>query len=83
MIEKLENSKTINHYKNVASRMASINRSDIPYNVLNDAINYSIQKRFKDNQVHIENNYKKKIVDMTLLDTCDYIENKDMKILQI
>ena len=76
MIEKLENSKTINHYKNVASRMASINKSDIPYNVLNDAINYSIQKRFKDNQVHIENNYKKKIVDMTLLDTCDYIENK-------
>ena len=76
MIEKLENSKTINHYKNVAMRMASINRSDIPYNVLNDAINYSIQKRFKDNQVSIENNYKKKVVNMSLLDTCDYIETK-------
>lgn len=76
MDKRLEQSSTINHYKNVAMRMTSINRSDLPYNVLNDAINYSIQKRFKDNQVQIENNYKKKIVNMSLLDTCDYIDNK-------
>lgn len=73
---KIQNSPTINHYKDVAFRMTSINRSDIPYNILNDAINYSIQKRFKDSQVEVENNYKKKIVNMSLLDTCDYIENK-------
>lgn len=76
MDARLEQSSTINHYKNVSMRMASISRSDLPYNVLNNAINYSIQKRFKDNQVQIENNYKKKIVNMSLLDTCDYIENK-------
>lgn len=76
MNKRLELSPTIQHYKGVAFRMASINRSDIPYNVLNNAIDYSIQKRFKDNQVQIENNYKKKVVDMSLLDTCDYIDNK-------
>ncbi len=73
---KLKNSPTINHYKDVALRMSSISRGDLPFNILNDAIDYSIQKRFKDNQVQIENNYKKKVVDLTLLDTCDYIENK-------
>lgn len=76
MIDKLANSPTINHYKDVALRMASINKGEIPYNILNDAINYSIEKRFKDSQVQIENNYKKKVVDLSLLDTCDYIENK-------
>ena len=76
MIDKLANSPTINHYKDVVLRMASINKGEIPYNILNDAINYSIDKRFKDSQVQIENNYKKKVVDLSLLDTCDYIENK-------
>ena len=76
MIDKLANSHTINHYKDVVLRMASINKGEIPYNILNDAINYSIEKRFKDSQVQIENNYKKKVVDLSLLDTCDYIENK-------
>lgn len=76
MIDKLANSPTINHYKDVALRMASINKGEIPYNILNDAINYSIEKRFKNSQVQIENNYKKKVVDLSLLDTCDYIENK-------
>lgn len=74
--DRLKNSPTIQYYKDIALRMASINRNDIPYNVLSNAIDYSIQKRFKDNQVEIDNNYKKKIVPMTLLDTCDYIENK-------
>ena len=76
MIDKLINSPTINHYKDVVLRMASINKGEIPYNILNDAINYSIDKRFKDSQVQIENNYKKKVVDLSLLDTCDYIENE-------
>ena len=73
---RLKESPTIQAYKDVALRMASINRCDVPYRVLNDAVNYSIQKRFKDNQVEIDNNYKKKIVHMGLLDTCDYIETK-------
>lgn len=74
--DRLKQSPTIQAYKDVAFRMASINRCDIPYNVLNDAIDYSMQKRFKDNQVEIDNNYKKKVVPMSLLDTCDYIETK-------
>ena len=56
MIDKLVNSPTINHYKDVVLRMASINKGEIPYNILNDAIDYSIDKRFKDSQVQIENN---------------------------
>ena len=76
MNKRLQESPTIQNYKNVAFRMSSINRSDIPYNVLSDAIDYSINKRFVDSTVQIENNYKKKIVDMTLLDTCDYIDRK-------
>lgn len=73
---RLKTSPTIQFYKDTVLRMACINRNDVPFNILNDAIDYSIQKRFKDNQVEIDNNYKKKIVPMTLLDTCDYIENK-------
>ena len=74
--DKLKASPTIQYYKDIALRMASINRNDIPFRVLSNAIDYSIQKRFKDNQVEIDNNYKKKIVNMSLLDTCDYIETK-------
>lgn len=74
--DKLKTSPTIQYYKDIALRMASINRNDIPYRVLSDAIDYSIQKRFKDNEVLIDNNYKKKMVKMSLLETCDYIENK-------
>lgn len=77
MKDKLQQSPTIQHYRDVALRMASINRCDIPFRVLNDAIDYSIAKRFNDSQVYIENNYKKKKVDMTLLDTCDYIDTKN------
>lgn len=74
--DRLKASPTIQFYKDIALRMACINRNDVPFNVLSNAIDYSIQKRFKDSQVEIDNNYKKKIVPMTLLDTCDYIENK-------
>ena len=76
MKNKLQQSPTIQRYRDVALRMTSINRCDIPFRILNDAINYSIAKRFQDSQVYIENNYKKKKVDMTLLDTCDYIDIK-------
>lgn len=74
--DKLKASPTIQYYKDIVFRMACINRNDIPYRVLSNAIDYSIQKRFKDSQATIDNNYKKKEVNLSLLDTCDYIEIK-------
>ncbi len=42
-----------------------------------DALNYSIQKRYKDEEVVIHNNYKKKdVYDMTILKLCDYIQKR-------
>lgn len=42
-----------------------------------DALNYSVQKRYKEEEVSIHNNYKKKdIYGMTILKLCDYIQKR-------
>lgn len=75
--DRLNKSSTINKYRDMMIRMLSISRCDLPLGMIEQAIDYSIRKRFKDAEINIENNYKKMILNTTLLDTCDYIdENK-------
>lgn len=63
----------IKEYKNVAQRMLHLSFPRLLNSELNDAIDYSINKRLKDHKAKIYNNYSDKTVDLSVLDVCDYI----------
>ena len=70
--DELNKSTTIQEYKKLMKECISLY---IPINVdsLDDAIDYSINKRFRDTKVKVNNTYKHKEVDYTLRALTDYI----------
>lgn len=63
-------------YKDTMSRIINsmypeMNREDI-----DRAVNYSIQKRFKNFNLQVHNNYTSTITDLTALEMLDYIERR-------
>lgn len=74
--EQMLETKVILQYKNVAMRMIQKSFPNLnPYEI-SEAIDYSIIKRAKDHDVCIDNNYKHKKVDMSLVQISDYILDK-------
>lgn len=70
-------SYTLDQYKKDISKATNMYYGYIPdQNLLNQAIDYSISKRYKESNVVIENDYKKTSVNMTLLALSDYILDK-------
>lgn len=68
--------KIILEYKNVAQRMIQKSFPNLnPYEIA-QAIDYSIIKRAKDHDAVIDNNYKHKKVNMSLVEISDYILDK-------
>lgn len=59
-------------FRIVKSLYPEVNTQDII-----NGLNYSIQKRFKNFDLQIHNNYTNKTVTMTMLDICDYISKKE------
>lgn len=49
----------------------------VPYSEIVNAVDYSINKRSKDTNIKIDNNYKNKEIDMTLLEITEYIFSKE------
>lgn len=70
-------SQTIDNYKRVAYDMLHLNFPLLSELELSSAIDYSISKHFKDTNVKVDNNYKKTSIDMTLLETADYIISRE------
>ena len=56
----------------INSKYPLMNKNDIER-----AVEYSIQKRFKDFNLKIQNKYNEKTVDMTALEMLDYIKNRE------
>lgn len=73
MNKELLVSPTIQKYKEQVMRVLEFSLPNLTKNEISRAVNYSIEKRFVNRQVTINNNYKKKNVNMSLLNTCDYI----------
>lgn len=67
---------TLMKYKDTISRIISsryplMNKDDIE-----KGVEYSIKKRFKDFNLYVNNKYKNKDVQMTMLEILDYIERR-------
>lgn len=70
-------SQTILNYKKIMMDMLHFNFPLLDEVELASAIDYSISNHFKDVNVKVDNNYKKKTIDMTLLQVADYIISKE------
>lgn len=70
-------SQTILNYKKIMMDMLHFNFPLLDEVELASAIDYSISNHFKDVSVKVDNNYKKKTIDMTLLQVADYIISKE------
>lgn len=73
---ELKELEIMNIYANQSKRMLGYYFPSIPSFELDNAIDYSINKRYKEEPCYIDNDYKHKKVDMNLLALTEYILNK-------
>ena len=69
-------SQTLQEYSDTMFDCIKLYYPEIPREVFNEAIKYSIKKRYKQNIVSIDNNYTRERVNKTILELCDYIADK-------
>lgn len=63
-------------YKTATAKAVKMIFKDLPEDVIDKAIDYSINKRYTEHPVTIDNNYTKKMQKTTLLKLCDFINDK-------
>lgn len=67
---------TYQQYKDSCIRALRLLYPELSYEELLPAVEYSIEKHEKNPMISIDNNYKKRRINMTLKDTSDYIKTK-------
>ena len=63
-------------YKQAIAEAVKMIFKELPDDVINKVIDYSINKRYTEHPVTIENNYTHMVNETTLLKLCDYINDK-------
>lgn len=63
----------VEKYKVVALEMLQLSFASLSLREINEAVDYSLLKRAKDHEAVINNNYKHKTIDSTLLEITEYI----------
>lgn len=69
--------KIIDKYKKVAIDMIKLSYPDASYAEIEEAVDWSIVKRCKDYNARIHNNYKKKEINISLIDLAEYIMKRE------
>ena len=77
MDKLLQESVTINKYKDTMKRCIFMYYPQLSNSEVNNIIDYSIQKRFKNHDASIDNNYEKFTINTTLLELSDYIATRE------
>lgn len=75
--KQLLESVAINKYKQTIIRMLKLSYPNLSYYDLETVVNMSIMNNFKNTPAVIDNNYKKRTVNTTLLDLTDYIMKRE------
>ena len=70
-------SPTLKEYIDTMADCTKLYYPNIDDNILNEAIKYSVKKRYKSNRATIDNNYTREKVNKTILEICDYIKEKE------
>lgn len=63
-------------YRDTISRIINSIYPEMDREDINKAVDYSIQKRFKNFNVQVHNNYTGTVTDLTVLEMIDYIEKR-------
>lgn len=69
-------SQTLADYMSTMHDCVKMYFPNLDDNFIDDALRYSIKKRYKSSQITLNNNYTKESVNKTLLELCDYIADK-------
>ena len=77
MTDILHDSPTIKQYKDTMKQCIKIYYPNLPVSEIDKILDYSIQKSFKNHDVHIDNSYTKKTTNINLLALSDYIASKE------
>lgn len=70
-------SKLMERYKGIISRIMPLSIPSLSEEEIDEAINYSITKRFKDTECTLNNNYKHRTVNTSIAQLTDYILDKE------
>lgn len=73
----MENYEMISKYKEVSQRMLQLSFPYLSKREIDEALNYSINKRFKNQNAKVHNSYKKTEVETTLAEVTDYILKRE------
>ena len=69
-------SQTLADYMSTMHDCVKMYFPNLDGNFIDDALRYSIKKRYKSSQITLNNNYTKESINKTLLELCDYIADK-------
>lgn len=72
----LTESPMLQKYKKIMNRSIRMYYRDLDPREVDHILDYSIQKRFKDTDISVENSYSKRTANMSLLQMADYIESR-------
>jgi len=76
MTKELDKFKIINKYKDVCSRILRLNFPVLSEYEINEVLDYSLNKRIKNEKAIINNNYKNINLDTTILELSEYIYSR-------
>lgn len=77
IIEFNHDSSILNEYHSTLARVAKVQFPFVSDRDIDGAINYSINKRYKEEPCRVDNNYSNKSVNMNLKEVTDYIMDKE------
>ena len=73
----INESSTLNEYNHQMQKVLRMIYPDIDPTTMNEVIQYSVNKRYKDEPAQVNNSYTKRIADMNLLKIADYIKDRE------